>query len=652
MQNIDVRFRATTNFKRTTAEVLALESAAERLNGVLAATAYAKSPMLVDPSAWQRGTGAVTQASNAYRAAASSSGVLTTQQIRATTEAEKYTKALQKQKLSMGDIIKNRGVVREMYRDQLRYQRMTAQYWGTDQMGRAVTDITIPKSVPKDLDTMNARMGMFGHLAKSAGTQVVNLGKNMQWAGRQLMVGFTYPMLLFGAAAGMATYKAEEAFGNIKKVYDFSAAAANDSALREKEANQLKADSFKLAEEAAKRYGASLGDTFAIEQRLAATGLKGEELMGTTAETLRISRLGDIDPEQTADMLVSLKTVFKEETNTTEKLANTLNYLNSVSNATSLSLQDISEGIPRAANAMKTLGGDTKDLAVSLVAMREAGINATEGSNAVKSLSTRIAAPVPKAVKFYKDLSNNYKELKGVSIDLNEISNKSRGNILDFMKLLGEEQKKIKTGDEALDQFIKYKGLAALAGTYQSNRAVAFLTNYSDALGGVTNQTKKAIEIGELSNKQLAKQAELSRMDVMDNLAGKMKSAWEGLMIELTKTGEPFLKVATKFVEKITGIVKAFNGLSEERKKFIMWAAILAGIAGPLIMITGLFFNMVGQIVSGAGAIMRLLKPMKILTKEQWANRLATQAQNKELLKSGQVADQTALQVRAVWSAT
>src|SRR5690348_5808943 len=131
----------------------ALEAQAASLNATFAKGAYASPAQVVDPAKWRGATSAVSAASRAYRDAASSSGLLNTQQIRSTSEAEKYTRALQKQKLTMSQMWQARkGIMKEVYADQLRQQRMTAQYWGTDTAGKHVTDITLPKNVPSELD--------------------------------------------------------------------------------------------------------------------------------------------------------------------------------------------------------------------------------------------------------------------------------------------------------------------------------------------------------------------------------------------------------------------------------------------------------------------------------------------------------------------
>lgn len=623
IQNIDVRFNATSNFGKVKADLVALQAEAAALGDVFRSSAYAKSPALVDPVAWQKATRAVDVASNTYRNAASSSGMFTTQQIRATSEAEKYTKALQKQKLAFGDMVKHRNIMREVYRDQLRYQRMTAQYWGTDSAGRAVTDIAIPKSVPRDLDNMRRQMGMFGNMAASAGTQVINLGKNIQWAGRQLTVGFTYPVALFGAAAGVMAFKVEDAFAKINKVYDVSAAALTNEALRTKELNQLRTDSMKMATEVAKEYGLTIEKTLAVEQELAATGLRGKNLMDSTREVQRISALGDIDPEQTTAMVVALQTAFRGTIKDGDDLTNTLNFMNAASNATSLSLQDIAEATPRAASGLAQLGVNAQEMTIMLVSMREAGVDAAEGANALKSATTRLLNDtiVAKATKKYKEF--------GAAIDVKKIVQESGGNLYKFLGTLG----KAVNAQKDLTAEQKASAIAALFGTYQFNRLNAALVNIGDAQSGVNNQTAKAIELQKMSTKELANMAENSRKAMVENPAGKFKQEWANFQIQLAEMGQPFLEVATMALKMFGALAAGFNDMPGWQKKAIMLGVGIMAVAGPTIMLAGLFANLFGQFVKGAGVLAKFIGISTLVTKEEQAAALTTEAANKAMAK-------------------
>jgi hypothetical protein len=68
----------------------------------------------------------------------------------------------------------------------------------------------------------NRKLSMQGQTMKALGTQMVDWGKNTQWAGRQLMVGFTMPFVAAMAAVGVMAYKVDKKLVQIEKVYDGS----------------------------------------------------------------------------------------------------------------------------------------------------------------------------------------------------------------------------------------------------------------------------------------------------------------------------------------------------------------------------------------------------------------------------------------------
>jgi murein DD-endopeptidase MepM/ murein hydrolase activator NlpD len=630
-----VRFSATSNFGAVRADLAALETQAAALNATLSKQSHAQAPAIIDANAWKRGSDAVTIASRAYREAASSSGILNTQQIRATSEAERYTQSLQKQKLSLMDIIKHQGIMKQVYQDQLKYQRMTAQYWGTDMSGRAVTDITIPKNVPDDLDTMRRRIGFFGNEVASASTQMVNLGKNIQWSGRQLMVGFTYPMVLFGAAAGVAAYKADAAFASINKVYDLSAKASTDSMQREKELADLRNKSMAMATDSAREYGTTLNNTLKVEQALAATGLKGQNLLSSTKQVNRISAIGDIDPTQTTQMVISLETAFKLHG---DQVTNTLNFMNAAANATSLSLQDIAVATPRAANALAALGVNAKQMTVLLVSMRESGVEAAQGANALKSLSARILNDtiIKKASKMFTSF--------GEDINVGAIRDESKGNLMEFIKLLGQAENQ--SGKLTAQQ--KAMANATLAGTFQFSRFTSMLTNTADAYAGVKNQTYAALQLQKQSDTQLAITAKHSQELMMNNPAGKFRQDWALLQIQLVKMGQPFLEIADKALSAFTKVGSFFNNMPDWSKKAALIVLSIMALAGPVIMLSGLFVNLAGQFGKGVAAIAKFIGISDLVTKSEQAATLTAEAQNKAMMEQVAVVSDLAMEFKVL----
>lgn len=645
MQNIDVRFNASSNFRKVEAELAALQAQAASLGNVFTKNAYATPPAVTDVSRWKAASRAVHEASNVYRAAASSSGLLSTQQIRATSEAEKYTKALQKQKLTLSDMRKHSGIMKQVYQDQLRYQRMTAQYWGTDSAGRAITDITIPKSVPRDLDTAAQRMHFLGQRVQSASTQMINFGKNAQWAGRQLTVGFTYPLGLIGVAAGVMAYKVDEAMTRVTKVYDVSAEAQKNEAMRVKELAQVRERSWALASTAAEKYGQSVEQTLEIEQRLAATGLNGEELYKSTEAVSRIATLGDLNVEQSTDMTIALQTAFKDTIKTSEDLTRTFDFMNAVENATSLGLQDIAEATPRAASGLAQLGVTAEQMTVLMVSMREAGVNAAEGANALKSATTRILNPA--IVKKATDLYESF----GANIDVQNIVDQSGGNLYEFIRMLGEATAK----NEKLTQQQKASAIAALFGTYQFNRLNAALVNVGDAYTDTQNQARKAIDLMNADAKTLGDSAEQEIAQKMEAASGRFQAAWQEMRVELAKAGEPFLAVATYAADAAGSILGFFNGMDDWKKKALLGVAAVMAIAGPLVMLGGLAANLGGQFYKGIGRTLTVLGKLggavSLVTKEERAAALTAEAQNTAMMKQQQTTSTLAKEVQVLTAA-
>lgn len=642
MQNIDVRFNATSNFGKVRGDLAALQAQAASLNAAFSKGAYATPPKIVDPAAWRQGGRAIDAASKAYRNAAASSGLLNTQQIRSVSETEKYTRALQKQKLGLRDMIKHQGIMREVYRDQLRMQRMTAQHWGTDTMGRHVTDITMPKNVPTELDNWRRKLGMVGNMAASAGTQITNLGKNIQWSGRQLMTGFTYPMVLFGAAAGAMAFKIEDAFGQINKVYDVSAKAMTNEALKTQELGKLRTDSMAMAEKVAAKYGKTVSNTLAIEQELAATGLKGQKLLDSTTEVSRISALGSIDPSKTTDMVVALQTSFRKTIPDGKTLTNVLNFMNAASNATSLSLDDIAAAVPRAAAALSNLGVTAQEMTILLVSMREAGVDAVSGSNALKSVSARIINPaiIERAQKAFDRFGIS-------SINLQKMVDANQGNIYGFVKDLGKAEQ----AQKGMTDYQKTQVASILAGGNQYSRFSAVLTNVGDAQNGVNNQTKRAIELQGQSADQLAATAKSSEELAINNPAGKLRQEWAKFQIQLAKFGKPFLSAAAKVLHALGAIGQKFMELPGGVKKTIAIIAVLTAMAGPIIMLVGLFLNLSGWLIKVAGNIAKMIGISKLWTKEEQAAKLTTEAVNRSIMEQTKATSTLAAELRVLVAA-
>ncbi len=316
-----------------------------------------------------------------------STGQFSTHFVSLSSDVEKFGSQLDKGQLKLGRFFQtysqhvktNGGLIRDLARQQVQLQNSILQPLGRNAEGLMQYNVHIPRGldlVKNKAAIAKQELMIMNKVIQEGANQLINWGKNTQWAGRQLTVGLTVPIAAFGKAASDAFRMADQELVRLTKVYG---GIAQTSA---QELGKVRADVAKTAAEISKAYGASFADTIALAADIAATGKQGNELLGSIKETTRLAVLGEVDRQDAMKATLAIQTAFKQNT---EELSDSINFLNAVENQTSTTLNDLVEAIPKAGPIVRGLGGDVKDLALYLTAMREGGISASEGANALKS---------------------------------------------------------------------------------------------------------------------------------------------------------------------------------------------------------------------------------------------------------------------------
>ncbi|AST15290.1 tape measure protein [Streptomyces phage Samisti12] len=564
----------------------------------------------------------------AFRNQVRSLGSMTTETMRVASASEMYTKALLKEDITVRQALKNRTTFNQVLREQYQLSRAASMQWSTNTRGGSTMDLIVPRDAPERLgkfrQTLSAvragtistnvalgemaiKMGLVSQVAASAGANMIKWGKNTQWAGRQLMVGLTLPVVAAGAAMGKLAYDVEAQMTRINKVYDFSATKDQNAAKNAQETATLRANSMRAAKTAAEQYGASMKDTLTVEANLAATGEKGNELIGKTTEVMRLATLGEMDYQKALETTITLQSVYGDNTS---KLAEDFNYMNAVENATSLSIEDFSKALPKVAAPMKTLGGTIQDVGTLLVAMRARGINAVEGANAIKASFTRVLKPTKQAKDMFEIFTKQ---------SLTELTDKTNGEVIPTFQALQKATANL-TGKRRQALF------ASLFGTQQTTRLQAIVEEMAN-LNDETTQVGKAYQIAKQESSTWADSASREMDQLQQSASGRLKIAIESLKVQLAEAGKPFLEIAGYIVKGVTAIVKAFNDLPGPVKSFATIAIIAGAIAGPIIMLVGLFANLAGQAVKMGAGLLGLVFRFRALLPEQVASRLASMQQ-------------------------
>ena len=532
-----------------------------------------------------------------------STGQFSTQFVSLQSDVQKFGQQLDKGQIKLGQyyrVLQNHtktqgGLIRDLAKQQVALQNAVLQPLGRNAEGIMQYNVHIPRGLNETKNkTAIARqeLQIMNKVMQQGAGQLINWGKNTQWAGRQLTVGLTVPIAAFGKAAADAFRVADQELTRLTKVYGDTAGTSAQ------ELGKIRREVGATAKRLATELGATYNETISLAADIAATGKTGEELIKSTEEATRLAILGEVDRQEAMKATLAIQSAFKSNT---EELSQSIDFLNAVENQTSTSLADLVEAIPKAGPVVKGLGGSVKDLALYLTAMREGGINASEGANALKSGLASLINPTDKAVEKFKTMG----------IDILSIVNNNAGNVTATLM-------ELQAALDQLDPLQKQQAIEQLFGKFQFSRMNALFEN----LGKQGSQTLQVLDLMKASTDELGAVADRELKAVTESASGRYRRAVEGLKAELAEIGESFLKISTTLINVVAKVVDFVTNLPKPIKTVLAFIGGLTALSGPLIMLTGVLANFFGYIIKGAFHLKSLFKGgegWKYLTPEMLA---------------------------------
>ena len=505
------------------------------------------------------------------------------------TSTASFTDALEKNKLSMGEyfrytaaaatantkVLKNafaaeRDIVNRARRD--RVKALQTQYVQlTNAQGELVKVLQV---VPKHLEMVNGkyadyatrtqmaaqRQQLLNQMLKQGSTQLLNFGKNTQWAGRQLMVGLTVPLTMLGSFAAKTFRDMEMAVVKFSRVYGDMMTSGDAT-------NKAIEDIKKLGMEFTK-YGIAVKDTMTMAADAAAMGLVGADLQSQVAAATRLAVLGQVSQQDALTTTISLQNAFGISA---DQLGKKINFLNAVENQTVLSIEDLTTAIPKAGPVVKQLGGSVEDLAFFMTAMKEGGINASEGANALKSGLAALINPSKKASEMLAGLGVNITGI--VQANAGDL----KGTVVGFARAL-----------DTLDPLNRAKAIEQLFGKFQFARLSTLFQNITKD----GSQASRALGLASASVEELAILSERELGKVENAVGVKFQKTIEQLKVSLVPVGKAFLEALTPVVAFFGRILDKFNNFSDGTKKAI---AIVIGVVGGLAPVALMTFGLLAN---------------------------------------------------------
>ena len=610
MANIELNIVALGDFSAVNAQIKALQAQVIALNKSLGAGGIS--------SQLSAGLKSVT---SDFSNALVSSNAFTKQQVQLTSETAKFGQALEKGKLSLGtyfQIITGKSgaatqSVKQLALEQTKLQNSVIMADPNKQGFYSVFTPTTINATANATKIAANEANIYAMAVEKGSQSLINFGKNTQWAGRQLTVGMSMPMILFGSQAVKAFEQTNMALTQLQKVYGEGLIPPSQDSIE-----KISKDVLDLGKHLAQTTGISQEFTVQVASSFAAMGKMGSQLTQATEQTVRLAKLGNLTQDVATRGVIALQNVYK--LNTTQ-LGDAVNYFASIQKQTSLSMNDLIESESKVGPIIDQLGGSYRDTAVMILAMKEAGVPAAQSANALKSAFASIIAPTSAATKQFAAFGINLKAIKNAGGPVQMIE-------------------QLQAGLSKLSPLVKEQLIEKLFGKYQFSRISALLENFNK----VGSQTANAIKVAGASSSELTNLANEEMKQATSSPSAQWQIALNTFKADLYPVGQMIMKIGTDVLKFANGVAKAFGGLPGPVKLILGVLLGFVAISGPIIMLTGLLANFAGNILKGVFNLKQLVTGGKTLGQLLTPELIAAQNAS-DLFSKGVMGDADAIKL-------
>jgi len=290
-----------------------------------------------------------------------------------------------------------------------------------------------------------------------------------------------------------------------------------------------------------------LGEAFYF---IASSGLKGEAAMRALKASALAAAAGLGETRTVADAVTSAINAYGEKAL-------------SATTATDILVAAVREGksepeefagsIGRVIPVAAAMGVSFGEVAGTMAAL---SLNGTDANEAVTQITAGLAQaikPTLDGTKALKAISMTYADLrkeiadKGLAIAYNEISEALHGNVEEIGKI--------------------FPNIRSLRGEMTLTGASA------EKYAGIIDEVARA-------HGDAAAAAAIA----LEKPGAKLAKAWAGIQAAMIETGDVMLPVLADIAEEVAGLAKAFSGLSEGTKAWVVKLGLAAAAVGPLVL--------------------------------------------------------------------
>lgn len=322
-------------------------------------------------------------------------------------------------------------------------------------------------------------------------------------------------------------------------------------------------------------------------------GLKTNEVMAVSAETMKMARIAGLDYATATDYMTAALRGFNMEINT-DSAQRVNDVYSRLAAITASNTQEISVAMTKVASLAHNANMEFETTAAFLAQIIETTRESAEtAGTALKTVVARFT----EVKKLYNEGELMGTDEEGEEIDVNKVATALRSAGIDMNKyftgLVGLDDifMELASKWDSLDK-VQQRYIATMAaGSRQQSRFIAMMSNYQRTLELV----------GEAENSAGAGQKQFEKtMESLEAKLNRLKNAWDSFLMGLANSD--IIKSAvdwlTNLITKINDLLTAMSGGSGVAKTFATLFTGLAGGAiakGGLDLLTGGLFALMGR---------------------------------------------------------
>lgn len=391
-----------------------------------------------------------------------------------------------------------------------------------------------------------------GEKLKTIGQKAVEVGKNLT----------THVTLPIVAAATAAAGK----FAEVDKIMQLTNATMQNTE-----------DEAKLLNDAMS--AAAANSTFGMEDAANATlnfaraGLDAKQAADALAPAMNLAAGEGGNLDTVSSGLVATINGFGDSF---EQTAHYADVFAAACNNSALDVDGLSSAMSIAAPIFRTAGMEVEDAALMIGVMANAGIEANEAANALKTGIARLVSPAKEGAEAMAAL--------GLEITNDDLKD---AHII-YEKL-----------HDAFSGLSESEQIAAASAIFGKNQMAKFLA--------LINTAPEDVDALEQSLKNCAGTTDEMSNAMMSGFGGSIEKLKSSLDVLMTSLGSLVAKYMQPVIDKVQEWVDKFNSLDESQQNMIVKIGLVVAAIGPLVTVIGSVLTGIGQFMTFAPVVMTAL---------------------------------------------